>query len=133
MASIVKYDGGLKRIEFSLVPNGPRKMVRLGRVSMKVAGEWQAKIAAIIADKLLGRAHEPTLAEWLGSLDETILRRLRAVGLADGVGLAQATVGEFLDRYFAAMTLKRGTRLFYGHTRANMEDFFGKGKALRAI
>jgi hypothetical protein len=58
MASIVKYDGGLRRIEFSLEPNGPKKFVRLGRVSQKVAETWQAKIEAIIGDKLARRAHE---------------------------------------------------------------------------
>ena len=32
MASLVTYDGGLRRIDFALTPNGPRLSVRLGRV-----------------------------------------------------------------------------------------------------
>ena len=53
MASIVNYSNGLKRIEFSLTPNGPRKIVRLGRVNMKAAESWKAKIEAIIQEMLL--------------------------------------------------------------------------------
>ncbi len=46
MASVVTYSDGLRRIEFALSPNGPRKAVRLGRVSAKVAATWKAKLAS---------------------------------------------------------------------------------------
>jgi len=46
-----------------------------------------------------------------------MLRRMRAVGLAEGAGLSQTTLGELLDRFFATMTAKPGTRLAYGHVR----------------
>src|SRR6266567_8929084 len=133
MASIVEYDHGLKRIEFSVVPKGPRKMLRLGRVNAKTADAWCAKIEAIIGDKLANRPHDAELSRWLGGLDESMLKRLRAVGLADGVGLSQITLGEFLDRYFATMTAKAGTRLAYGHVRHNLENNFGKVQTLRTI
>ena len=54
-----------------------------------------------------------------------MLGRLRELGLAEGVGLAHVTLGDFLTRIFATMTVEPGTRLFYGHTRKNT----GKVKA----
>src|SRR5262245_15980411 len=133
MASIVTYSNGLRRIEFSLSPNGPRKVVRLGRVSMKIAERDNAKIEAIIADKLRNRPHDAEVAEWLGGLDESMLAKLRAVGLADGVGLSQTTLGSFLERYFAAMSGKGATRTFYSHTRRNLKDYFGVARLFRDI
>lgn len=58
MASIVIYSDGLRRIEFSLTPNGPRNALRLGRVSAKVAGAWKAKVESIIADRGVHRPHD---------------------------------------------------------------------------
>lgn len=133
MASIVTYSGGLRRIEFTMTPNGPRKMIRLGRVTAKNAEAWKARVEAIIADKLAKRPHDAELSAWLGGLDEKALARLRAVDLAAGVGLASVTLGEFLRRYFDAMTVKDGTRVFYTHTRRNLETHFDETRALRSI
>ena len=133
MASIVTYDGGLRRVEFSLSPNGPRKAVRLGRVSAKAAATAKARIEAIIADLALGRPHDAETAAWLTGRDETLLSKLRAAGLAEGVGMTQTTLGVFLDRYFAAMAGKVATRTFYGHTRRNLEEHFGQPRLLTTI
>src|SRR5256885_1999762 len=115
MASIVSYSDGLRRIEFRWKPNGPVQIVRLGRVNAKQAESWESKIETIISDKLANRPHDADIAQWLGKLDEKMLARLRDVGLADGVGLAQATLGEFMDRFFATLTGKPATRVSYGN------------------
>jgi len=133
MATLVRYNGGLRRIEFSLTPNGPRQMVRLGRVNAKVAAGWLAKLEAIIADKGLNRPHDPELTAWLSKLDDKWLARLRAAGLADGVGLSQTTLGAFLKRCFDTFTSKPAPRTFYGHTRRNLEEHFGATRLLRDI
>lgn len=90
---------------------------------------WQA----IIADKLAGRPHDAETSKWLGSLDEAMLGRLRLGGLADGVGLANVALGEFLERFTSALTGKPATRVFYAHTRRNLETHFGTGRLLRDI
>ncbi|MEE8170067.1 MAG: site-specific integrase [Phycisphaerae bacterium] len=133
MASIVTYSGGLRRIEFSLTPSGPRKAVRLGRVNAKQAEAFEAKLETIIADRLQHRTHDAETAKWLGELDETLLGRLRAVGLADGVGVTQTTLGAFLERCFAMLTVKPATRTFYGHTRRNLEAHFGAARLIGSI
>ena len=62
-----------------------------------------------------------------------MLGRLRDVGLADGVGIAQTTLGAFLDRYANVMTGKPATRTFYGHTIRNLKEHFGAGRLLRNV
>lgn len=133
MASIVTYADGLRRIDFNIDPNGDRKSVRLGRVSRKVAETWKARIESIIADKLGRRSHDSETSKWLGELPEAMLSRLRAAGLAEGVGIADATLGDFLARYFETMTAKPATRTFYGHTRRNLEAYFTATRPMRSI
>src|ERR1044071_9654085 len=133
MASIVDYDGGLKRIEFSLTPNGPRKTLRLGRVSAKVAETWKAHVVAIVGDKLALRSHDAETSKCLGELDETMLKRLRAVGLADGVGVTQTTLESFLQRFFAGLSVKPATVISLGNTRRCLIDFFGADRTLGSI
>lgn len=131
MASIVNYQDGLKRIEFTR--DGKAYVVRLGRVNADVARFWLDKVDAILADQLAHRPHTPEVSGWLGRLDERMLARLRAAGLADGVGLASVTLGAFLQRYADAMTAKPATITFYGHTRRNLAEYFGAGRPLRSI
>lgn len=133
MASIISYSDGLRRIEFSLTKRGQRRCVRLGRVSMKVAESIKAKIEAIVSDKVSNRPHDVDLSKWLSGLDETMLGRLREAGLAEGVGLARVTMGDFLKRFFDALAGKPATRISYGHTRRNLETFFGTTKLLREV
>ena len=133
MASLVTYGSGLRRIEFALVPNEQRRVIRLGRVSAKAARSFKARVEAVIADKIQNRAHDPETAQWLAGLAESGLAKLRAVGLADGVGLTQTTLGAFLERCFAALTGKPSTRTFYGHTRRNLEDYFGATRPVCGI
>lgn len=133
MASLITYNGGLWRIEFSPAPNEKRRTIRLGRVNAKTAQSFKARVEAIIADRLANRPHDAETATWLGGLDETMLAKLRAVGLADGVGLAQTTLGAFLERYFETLTGKPSTATFYGHTRRNLLEHFGETRVLRHI
>lgn len=133
VATIVTYGGGLRRVAFSLTPNGPRRCVRLGRVSMKHAEAVKARVESIVSDKLLGRPHDAEVSAWLAGLDEKLLGRLRAAGLADGVGLADATLAAFLERFKAALTSKPASAVFYTHTGRNLTDYFGADKRLRDI
>ncbi len=134
MATIVTYDGGLRRIEFVPGKGLRRRIVRLGAVSKKVAELWQAKIEALLSDKHLTRPHDAEVAQWLAGLDETMLAKLRKVGLADGVGMAQATLATFLDNYIAGRgDTKPATKTVYGHTRRCLVEFFGADKPMSNI
>lgn len=82
MASLITYNGGLRRIDFNVTPNGQRRSIRLGRINAKAANSIKAKTEAIIADKIQNRPHDTEVSQWLASLDERFLSRLRAVGWA---------------------------------------------------
>ena len=133
MASLVTYGTGLRRIDFTLSPNGPRRSVRLGRVDAKTGKATLARLETLIADKLTSRPHDAELCQWLGSLDDTLLSRLRAVGLTEGVGVTRTTLGDFLKRAEAARNVKESTRTFYAHTRRNLIEHFGAGRLLGDI
>ena len=94
---------------------------------------FKARAETIIGDKLANRPHDAETAAWLGKLDDTTLAKLRAVGLADGVGIANTSLGAFLMRYFDTLTVKPSTRTFYSHTRRNLEIYFGKSRTLQGI
>lgn len=133
MASLTTYNGGLRRIDFTMTPNGPRRSIRLGRMNAKNAKATPARVESIIADKLTSRPHDAEVSQWLAGLDETLLSRLRAVGLADGVGVTQTSLGAFLGRVFETLNVKPSTRTFYEHTKRNLLDYFTAGRLLADI
>jgi len=123
--------GEYNRIKFAR--DGRTMAIRLGRVNANVARTWLDKVNAIIADRFAARPHDAEVSKWLGELDEKMLARLRAVGLAAGVGLAPTTLGVFLSRFMDTMSAKPATATFEGHTRRNLEEHFGAGRLLRDI
>lgn len=135
MASLIKGHDGLRRLEFTLNPKGPRKRLHLGRMSDKAAADWKAHVEALIVARAFHRVHDPRLARWLTTLDHKWLRKLQKVGLADSdtIGGESTTLGAFLDEFFKGLTGKPGTRVFYSHTRANLESHFGPSCVLRSI
>ena len=132
MANVVNDSNGRKRIQF-VASDGGRKTIRLGHASAKQAEMILAKVEAILADKMLGRPHDAEIAKWLSGLDDTLKGRLRAVGLAEGLGVMHTTLAAFMDRFFASLTCKQSARTFYGHTRRCLETFLGAGRALRTV
>lgn len=133
MASLVTYRGGLRRIDFNFTPSGPRRSLRLGRVNVRTARSIQARVETIVADRIAARPHDQETSQWLASLNEKLLSRMRAVGLADGVGVTQTTLEAFLDRFMAALTVKAGTRRSYGHVCRNLLDYFGGNRLLADV
>lgn len=130
MASLVTYGNKLRRIEFTLTPGGTRRVIRLGRMTSKRAKAAHERIEQLITDKLLNRPHDAELSRWMSELDETILGRLRAAGLASGVGLTRTSLGGFLERFQKNHKVKPSTATFYGHTRRNLTDYFGAARLI---
>src|SRR5262245_57576724 len=117
---LLKQDkNGLKRIQF--LDGKSRKTIRLGRLSMRDAETVKGHVEAIISARLSRSALPPRVASWLGELDDKMLKRLRAVGLAEGVGLADVKLSELLDKFFATLGGKPATRISYGNVRRNLE------------
>ena len=90
-------------------------------------------VEQIISDKLMRRPHDAEVSQWIASRDEALLKRLRAVGLADGVGVTQTSLGMFLQRVSTTWAVKRSTATFYGHTLCNLRDYFTPSRFLMDI
>lgn len=133
MASISSDGNGLKRILF-VNPEGKRKAIRLGKMTMKQAERWKIRIEDLVTAGIGGGGIGDDTAAWLEDLDDKMHARLAAVGLVRarnrGTGV---TLGGFLQDYFAHMTVKPQTAVFYGHTRRNLTDYFGESRLLQSI
>jgi hypothetical protein len=132
MATIGNDANGRKRILF-MSGDGSRKTIRLGRMSKK-----QAKTVLLFIEDLCAAARgakviDETTADWIADLDDKMYAKLAATGIAKARVSTMHTVGELLEKFFAGMTAKPATRVFYGHTRRNLEGHFGKSRDLATI
>ena len=132
MASIGHDSNGRKRILFGSV-NGTRKTIRLGKVSAKQAAAFKVKVEDLVAAAAGAKVIEDETARWLADLPDHMHARIAAAGLVKSRDRSAATLGKFLDDYFAHLTVKPGTATAYGHTRRCLIDHFGEHKALRDI
>jgi integrase len=132
MASIVDDPNGRKRILF-VDGHDRRRVIRLGKASIKQAETFKAKIEAIIADLIVGRSHDNEIARWLRELDPKFQVRLERAGLLKGASGHKATLQAFLDDFFASVVTKTSTAVTYGQTKRCLLDHFGAGKILREI
>ena len=122
----------MKRI-LIVCPDGVRRPLRLGKMSMK-----QAKTVNVFVEDLCVAARgakviENATADWVASMDDTMHARLSKLDLVRPRNRTSTTLGAFLAEYFAGMTGKPNTLIFYRHTRRCLIEFFGENKPLREI
>lgn len=85
------------------------------------------------AGQCQSRPHDAEVSQWLAALDDSLLSRLRAVGLADGVGVTQTSLGEFLGRLMRTINGKPATHKSYGHAKRNLLAYFKSSRLLADI
>jgi hypothetical protein len=132
MASVIRDKNGRKRIGFT-AGDGSRKTLRLGKATLRQTEAIKAKVEQLVltATGVTGVIDDETV-KWLTGLDEVMYDKLAAVGLV--AERNSEKLGAFINGYIRERTdVKRGTATFYGHTRRNLIDFFGKDKALQEI
>jgi integrase len=120
--------------------DGRRHTIRLGHVSKQTATTARNRIAALEAARAAGVPVDVETTVWLTRIDDAIHERLVKAELvepreeAGSLRPATATLGEFLQRYFATLgPQKRMTELNYGRARRLLEEFFGKERRLSTI
>ena len=136
MASLTEYGDGLRRVAFNLEPNGPRLYLRLGHMDKHSAESVRLRVEKLVACRLAGQPMDNETAGWLGEISDQLHRRLAATGLIEPRQKAEVlTVGQLVEQFRTTVlaTLKAPTRVFYGHTCRNLEDFFTPSKALETI
>ena len=136
MASISTDANGNRKIQFS-DGNGGRKIVRLGKATMKAAETILSKLEAILEAKLSRRSLAPEVATWLGEIPDVLSNRLAAVGLIAPREKCQAevtTLGEFIDVYLLGRAdIKPRTRINFMQVRRDLVRRFGEDKPLRDV
>lgn len=71
MASISRDKGGTKRILFTDA-NGKRHTIRMGKINVKAAGAFVARLERLIASKLTGTPADAQTAQWLSELPDGV-------------------------------------------------------------
>lgn len=109
-----------------------RPKVRLGAVSERQAEGYAEHIGYLALAVTTGQAIPRTTVAWLGTCPDTIRERLARHGLTQAVERPDVlSLGQWLGRYIAErQDVKPGTATVYGHTRRNLENFFGGNKPL---
>jgi len=135
MASILhNRRNGTRAIQFT-APDGRRPVVRLGKVSRKIAEAARGMIEALAAARRTGTALDGAAAAWVAGLPDVLRRRIEAAGLIgarDGHNIP--TLGEWLSAYVAMRgDVKAGTRVVYGQTVRNLKEFFGVDRPLDEV
>lgn len=132
MASLNQEPNGRYRILFN-APDGRRLTLRLGDCSRKSAESYKVWTERLIDARDSGRA-DAEATEWALTRPDHIRDRLTRVGLlAPGLGAAHATLGQLLDEFFKALTIKPATHVRYMQVRTALEGFFGATTPARDI
>ena len=117
MASISKYQGGLRRIQF-VGADKKRKTIYLGKVSRESANAVKVKVERLVASQITGHALGNETADWVANLNDVLAAKLARIGLIPKRENSHTDLASFLDAYIAKRTdVKPSTRTVYGHTR----------------
>lgn len=137
MASISTDKKGFRRILF-VGPDGKRKPIRLGHVSMKTARTIKAYVEDL-ADAAFGRhAPDPATSAWVGDLESKLHSKLAAVGLVSPRETKSepeaVTLGSFLKQYITSRSdIKPSTRCNLEQVKRNLLEFFKADRPLNTI
>jgi integrase len=134
MASIITYDDGLRRIEFKK-PNGKRGAVRMGRAAMQTCRTVQRHVEEILEAHGARRNLMQETADWLGTIEPKLHKRLVKEGLATArIGENVTNLGTFIEDYIAKRAdVKPATKEIWGQGKRGLIDFFGADKHLDDI
>lgn len=135
MASISTTAAGL-RIIVAMCPDGKRRPVRLGKVTMATAKEFHRHVEHLAALQYGGTLPQST-GEWLAGLGEKHKARLDVCGLLPaGMGEAgkMPTLSEWTKRYIDSRAdVKPGTQTNYKLAERNLLNFFKHNPTLDKV
>ena len=132
MASICRDAGGRKRVLF-VHEDGGRKVIRLGKASMKAAERFKTKLEALIVGRFSGM--DPDTAVWVSELPDDMHAKLASLGLIEPRTAARtAKLGPFIEQYIEdRKDLKGSTILVLRQAQQSLVEHFGADKPLREI
>jgi len=134
MASITRQEKGRKKVQF-VAPDGKRKTIRLGKVSMRLAESVKFRVEQLLAANMTGHAIDTDTARWVADLDLTLAKKLSSVGLIPKPEEKDEVLLEpFLKKYLEGRgDLKPATKIVKGQVIRDLSNYFGKSRELRTI
>ena len=120
-----------------VAPDGARRSIITKGSKAKDRGRskaelFKSRIEELLSAKLTGSAISRSLSVWVADLPDETHGRLSNAGLIDP--RLSTKLGSFLAGWFEERKhRKESTKTVWGHTRRNLQDFFGLDKDLRAI
>jgi hypothetical protein len=136
VASIANDPGGKRRILF-VDPQGDRKAIRLGKVSLRAAEGLKYRVEQLLEGLLVKRPMEADLAAWVTDLDPRMAKKLSGVGLIPKQEVSAGkttTLNAFIGELIASRPgMKPNTRKNYEQTRNSLAKFFGVERTLSSI
>lgn len=134
MASIARdKKTGRRSVEY-INADGERKRIRLGKVSKKHAEQVARHVEELSAAHTTGAAVDRRTAEWLRDLPDRMYDKLVRQGLVEPRHSAAAvTLGELVDRFERACSVKSGTMAAYRQGMKSLLEYFGAERAIDTI
>jgi integrase len=133
VASISSDPNGNRTIQF-VAADRRRRSIRLGKVSLRVAGAVKGRVEALNAAVTAGLPIDGATAAWLAGIGPDLHGKLSAAGLVAPREAAGARLGEFIDRYIARRTdTKSNTRSNLRMFGDRLIAFFGADKGMAEI
>jgi integrase len=132
MASVTNDGNGRRRIQFT-AGDGSRKTLRLGPATAKQAETFRTKIEALISATITG-SMDDEVSRWVAGLDDTMHKRIAAVGLVSSRINRRMSLGAFIDSFLEGRPdLKPHTVLNIKQVRRWLVDCLGETRDLRTI
>ncbi len=134
MASVSKSANGLRTVQF-IQSDRKRQSIRLGRVSAKVADAIRSKVEALDAANRLGQTPDPSVTEWVASIDDRMHGRLAKVGLVKPrAQRAKQGLAAFLAEYVKSrVDVKPATLEVWSQVTRNLRAHFGDDRDIGSI
>ena len=137
MASITNDPNGYRRIQF-VSPDGKRKTVRLGKVSMKIAEGIKHRIENLLSSCIANREPSREDAIWLDGIGADLRSKLEAVGLVELLEpqvIDQTTLDEHVANFILRVGANRkpGTVAVWKQVQSELTKFMPKGILLAEV
>lgn len=135
MASITTHEASGRRMIQFTGPDGARRSIRLGKLSMRQAKTLRVHIECLISAKIIGQAPADETSRWVAGLGDVLRRRLEKVGLLRPQEDHECpTLGEWLSAYILSRTdVKTNTKCLYRQTENDLLECFGASMPLAGI
>lgn len=135
MASASQERSGSWRVQFMPPSRRRRQILRLGKVTKRVAEEIKIHIERIVESRKAGLALDERSEKWIATLPERLRQRLVELGvIEDGGRRIRSNVSGFLEDYLQSRTdIEPSTRDLLRNAREWLEKYFGPDREMDSI